>query len=305
MRLLHIALSHGDNGLTRALKKVSTEYAEVPTNHPDLNGEICRVLDSFNPTCVWIQIQSEGLTTESLQKLHDHPVYVINWTGDVRAQIPDFYFQYAKYIDLTCFSNMNDVRTFRSLGYASEYLQIGFDPEIYCQEGEKKQVPDIVFMANNSSQFPLSKFRGKLVSFLQETYGSRFGVYGSGWNPSNGNYMGDQHGEAAVYRGAKIAISCSHFDYDRYFSDRLIRAMGCGVCVLTHKYLNLHKDFNDGSHLVSWENIVVLKHAIDWLLENDKNRLEVGKRGLEHVKKFFTFDAMAENLIRIYEERKR
>lgn len=304
IKLLHVALSHGDNGLTRALKRVCDEYAEIPTSHPDLNGQICHVLDSFQPTIVWIQIQSEGLTEQSLVKLRDSSAYVINWTGDVRKPIPDFYWFYGQYVDITCFSNMHDVRIFRKYGYKADYLQIGFDPEIYKPEGEKKQVPDIVFMGNNTRQFLLSLYRAKMVGFLKDHYGSNFGVYGSGWGGiESGNYMGDQYGEAAVYRGAKIGINCSHFDFERYSSDRLFRMLGCGICVLSHRYNGIEKDFIDGRELVGWDDFDDLKKQINWLLERPDNIKMVGKLGFEVAKNNFTFDSMCENIIKIYNAR--
>lgn len=299
-----MALSHGKNGLTDALRKVCDQYEEVATSDPEMNAKICHLLDSFNPTIVWIQIQNEGITEETLQKLQASQAHVINWTGDVRAPIPDFYFHYGEYVDVTCFSNMHDVKIFNKYGYRSEFLQIGFDPEIYSPEGEKKQVEDIVFMGSNTRGFPLSQYRAQMVQFLKQTYGNRFGVYGNGWmGLESGNYMGDQHGEAAVYRGAKIAINCSHFNYERYSSDRLFRALGCGVCVASHKYKGVTQDFIEAKELMLWDDFDQLKVVVDAMLFDETWRNNIAAAGLEVGKKYFTFIKMCENIVRIYENR--
>src|SRR6478736_10499570 len=111
MKLLHIALSPGKNGLTDALRGICDEYQEIPTSAPDLNQRIMAVTHA---DLVWIQIQNLGLEPAALMHLKSIGAWVCNWTGDVRYPIPNFYYQYAKYLDLTCFSNMNDVETFRS-----------------------------------------------------------------------------------------------------------------------------------------------------------------------------------------------
>lgn len=305
MKILYIGLMSGTNGFTKALRKVCDQYAEVAIGDPSqMSHEICHLLDSFQPTIVFIQIQNYGLTSEVLEKLRASQAYVINWTGDVRYPIPEFYFQYAPYVDCTAFSNMTDVKAFRQYGYKTEYLQIGYDQEIYTPEGEAFQVEDIVFMGNNTRGFPLSTYRAEMVQFLKHHYGSRFGVYGNNWDSlTSGNYNGQQHGEAAVYRGAKIAINCSHFNYERYSSDRLFRALGCGVCVLSHNYQQIENDFIPDKHLVIWDDFDGLKEQIDHLLTYEYVAMQISQRGLEHNKKYFTFDAMAQNIIKIWESR--
>lgn len=307
MRLLHIGLSTGENGLTKALRKVSTEYAEIPTSAPDLNHQISSTIDSFQPECIWIQIQDKGLTDEILQKLHDCQAVVINWTGDVRKPIPDFYFHYGKFVDVTAFSNMHDVEVFNRLGYPVEFLQIGYDPEIYCPEGYKQIAGqrDIVFQANNHSGFPLSQFRRDMVYFLQQTYGDRFGVYGMNWDNPAGNSYGNQDAEAFIYRSAKIAINCSNFNYSRYSSDRLFRAMGTGAVVASHHYKDIHKDFKCGVELATWGNFDELKGVIDELLNEPELYRNMQMQGLWRVKNNFTFDVMAENIKEIYEAYRR
>jgi spore maturation protein CgeB len=116
----------------------------------------------------------------------------------------------------------------------------------------------------------------------------------------SGNYMGDQRGEASVYRGAKIGINCSHFDYERYSSDRLYRMLGCGICVLSHDYKGITKDFIPEKDLIVWEDFDDLRVKIDRCLDEPVGRQTVAAAGLEVGKKFFTFDVMAENIRAIY-----
>lgn len=292
----------GVNGFTNALRQVSTEYMEISTGHPQLNNEIINITNHYNPDLIFIQIQSEGLSVSTLDYLKNNKAFVINWSGDVREPLPSFYIDIAKYVDISCFSNMNDVETIRNLGYKSEYLDIGFDPEIYRPDGVKANSPDIVFMGNNCGGFPLSTFRQEMVKFLQDNYRTRFGIYGSGWHPCNGNYMGDQLGESSVYRGAKFAINLSHFNYKNYSSDRLYRAMGSGVMVLSHNYENIDDNFTHNTHLAKWYGLPGLKQLIDYYTQKEDLRRSIAFTGYKLAIERHTFLEMCNNIIKIYKQ---
>lgn len=289
-----------ENGFTKAMRSVCEEYTEISVAEPNLNQRIQQVAAA---DLVFIQIQATGITKESINWLKYIGAYVINWSGDVRQPLPDFYIEMAKVgIDLTCFSNMQDVIQMRDMGFKSDFLQIGYDPEIYYPDGEKYNSPEIVFMGNNCGGFPLSDFRQQMVSFLKATYKDNFGVYGSGWSDlESDNYMGDQHGEAAVYRGAKIGINLSHFDCERYTSDRMFRQLGCGICVLSHQFKGFENDFTDHEHIATWSNLDNLKAMIDLLLA-DVGRERIAVNGNDLAVNNFTFTHMAKNILKLYEQ---
>lgn len=303
MRLLNITVMSGENGFTKAMRTICDQYEEADCARANLNHRICDVADRMKPDLVFIQIQAVGITDFTLQRLGSLGAYIINWSGDVRYPLPDVYLQMAKHVDITCFSNMNDVEEMRSRGFAAEFLQIGYDPEIYNTTGPVTPSPDIVFMGNNFDHFPLSQYRRDMVGFLQRAYGSRFGVYGIGWQGAAGNYMGDQEGEAAVYRGAKIGINLSHFDYKRYTSDRMFRMMGTSITVISHDFTEVYRHFYEGKHLLLFDSMEQLKDRIDYLLDNDEKRTNIAQNGHQLALNNYTFQHMAENIRRIYDER--
>jgi hypothetical protein len=241
MKILHIGLCVQQppyNGFQQSFIDVvgAENYREVSTGSNFLVAEVMTILNDFTPEIVFMQVQAPNIIPVSLlQKLQTLGCYVINWSGDKRNEVPQWMIDIAPYVNCTSFSNMDDVNTMRALGYNSEYLEIGYDPLIYTPDGEALEVPEIVFMGNNygNGYFPMSTFRIEMVDFLQKEYGSRFGVYGSGWANGNGNFNHSQHEEAKAYRGAKIAINVSHFDSLNYNSDRLLRILGSGVMCLS------------------------------------------------------------------------
>jgi spore maturation protein CgeB len=199
---------------------------------------------------------------------------------------------------MTLFTNMNDVETLRAKGIKADYLQIGFPTEIFKPKGNVKEgVPEIIFMANYTQGFPLSSYRKDIVESLRKRYGTRFGVFGNSWGW--GYAVPDQHEEAAHYRGCKIAINLSHFNYKRYSSDRIFRLMGAGAFCLSHHYPEIEKEFTPGTHLDTWGGKDDLFKKIDHYLENEKERTKIAKQGCEHVHKNHNWNERIKQLIQI------
>lgn len=306
MKLLHIGLCVQPppiNGFQKAFIDIlgAENYAEVSTGHSSLNSEAVRLFDAFKPDIVFMQIQAPDIISKSTVKHFAlQGAKVINWTGDVRDRVPNWMLELAPYCT-TSFSNMTDVRAVKARNFKAEYLEIGYDPEIYTPEGDKAFCPEVVFMANNyGNQFPLSNYRSQLVANLKGL-DSRFGLYGNGWNNANGNINTSQREEARFYRGAKIGINCSHFSYERYSSDRLLRILGSGCFCLTHKYPGIEQDYTHGEHLVVFDNFVDLQHKLVYYLDNDEERNRIAKAGEDLVRNRNTFKHQVENILKIAE----
>lgn len=311
MKILHAgctATGEPMNGFQKALVKVSYEYREINAASAHKTEELLRVNSELQPDIVFFQYQTDGVVLPSVMarmKQENPNGWFVNYTGDVRFPLPDHYIHTGKQIDCTLFCNYTDVWEARKQGVNAEYLQYGYDPEIYYPATPTYLAQDIVFLGNNYvSQFPLSIKRAQMVDFLKKTYGHRFGVYGTNWPGANGNLMGDQHGEARLYQGCKIAINLSHFDYERYSSDRMFRIMGSGALCLTHRYAGLHLDFESGREVVAWDSFEHMKEQIDYYLTNEEERKRIAAAGQQKVSKTHTFDAMVQNLIKIYNEQR-
>lgn len=308
MRFLHIGMSTGDNGHAQGLREAFPEYREINVgDKARLNQDIVFCANSYKPELVFIQIQDTGITEGALLALKQNGAFIINWSGDVRERIPSFYFEYAKYVDLTCFSNQPDVDTFTRLGYAAEFLQIGYDPKIYYFDANCHKTTDIIFMGNNIGGFPLSAYRRDMVAYLKRVYGDRFKAYGIG--QSDGNFMGNQPGEADAYRHAKVGINLSHFNINRYTSDRMFRMLGSGVCVLSHVFEGIQDDFGlDGSNIYMWSDFENLTGTIDALLAPGNHELllyTMGERGNRFALNNHTFYHMGKNIEALYNKYKR
>lgn len=308
IKLLHVGLSAtGEplNGLQKAFMKHFI-YEEIYTGTPNLNEAMIAKVETFKPDIVFIQIQTDGYIWEqTIIDIKKTGAFIMNFTGDVRHPIPAWYYGLGKHIDLTLFTNMTDVEQMQKDGVKSDYLELGFDPEIYKPEGEIILSHPIVFMGNHYGNFPLSQTRWDMVEFLKARYNNRFGVYGNGWTRNNlfsvsGNYNESQLKEASVYRASRIAINISHFDYKRYSSDRLLRILGSGVFCLCKRYEDM--PYINGTHLVTWDTFEELSGYIDYYLGNNTQRASIAKMGCDFVHANFSFENMILNIKALYDK---
>lgn len=313
-KFLHIGLSTMPNTHSKEMRQIFNtgewQAEDIAVQHPDLNNEIIRVANAYKPDLTWIQIQSDGIGQEAIQALKANGSYIIQWSGDKRSILPECYFRYASWgVDLSTFSNTEDVNIMRGCGYDAEFLQIGYSTEIYYPDESVIKDIDVCFMGNSFSHFPLSGLRKDMVRELKRVYGDRFKVFGSGM--PDGNLSSDQFAEAAMYRRAKIGINLSHFDTNRYSSDRLFRMFGCGVSVLSHNYAGISEDFchkeengTNWKYLTTWNDLHDLKNHINFLLDNPITLKGIADYGHQLALEKYTFKAMAQNIELLYNKYK-
>ena len=185
--ILHLALNTRADmqpALTRALQSLGA-YAQLDwQKSPDLEKGISLALDHFTPDLIFMQIQTKDILTERMvQMMQDSNAIIVNWSGDVKVPMPSWYFDVGRRIHLTLFTNDEWVEKLRNACCNADYLQIGFNQEIYHPWGEATQgVPPIVMMANHyGNMFPLSQLRLDVARHLTKRYGDEFGLYGTGW----------------------------------------------------------------------------------------------------------------------------
>lgn len=284
-RVLHIALNTPTDkqpALERALRALGS-YRQLDWQElgAGFQKQLIETVANWDPTLIFMQLQTGGkLTPETAKQIVAPHRKVVNWSGDVRNKIDAWYFKIGRIIDLTLFTNTSWVRNIQSSQVKADYLQIGFNQEIYHPWGEVKPSADIVFMGRHyGKHFPFSVERMNMVKHLKERYADRFQVFGTGW-PWKTENLG-HYDEAAHYRGCKIAVGISQFALGRYTSDRLHRAMGSGPMYLTRSYSDMAMEFQNHYHLVDWDNFGELDELVDLYLENGDLRQAIALQGCE------------------------
>jgi hypothetical protein len=300
MRILHIGIFGTEDpncGLANAFMNNCNSFKAINSNAPNLEHNIITLIRRWKPELVFMQIQNAGkISVNVIKKLKATGAFIINWNGDVRDATPEWMVELAPYV-LSCFSNMRDVNYIRSLGYKAEWLECYVDTDIYNPEGfGNVNNPPVVFMGNNNSNFPLSAFRIEMCKELKKEFKHNFIVIGNG-KDADINLNGYQIEEAAIYRTAKIAINVSHYEIEKYTSDRMLRilSMGTPIC-LAKEYPNM--PYSDCIHLRTWKNTEQLKDLIKYYLDpdNELERQTIANNGRELILNNYTYTHFVNNL---------
>jgi glycosyltransferase involved in cell wall biosynthesis len=304
LKIYHIGLCATpgtNNGLQKAFRKVS-EYREIHTGHKDLNDQIVRDVTDFMPDIVFMQIQTPNIILiETLRQIKEHCGKIVNFTGDVRSPLPYWYIETGKEIDLSLFVSQTDVEIARVRGINAEWLQIGFDPEIYNDKVAPAKVPEIVFTANNYDHFELSQYRKEVAYALNREFKNRFQLYGNGWTIPSLDCNASMEKQASIFRGAKICISVSNFNHSYYTSDRLLKSMGAGAFCLSHDFEGYDNLYTDKENIAVFNSIPDMIEKCYYYLEHEEERNRIAKNGYELTHKLYTWDSMINNLIKLGE----
>lgn len=304
MKIYHIGLCATpgtNNGLQRAFRNVS-EYKEIHTGHGNLNAQIIKDCQSFRPDIVFMQVQTPNIIyAETMRSIRPFCGKIVNFTGDVRDPLPQWYLEIGKEIDLTLFVSYTDVDIALANGIKAEWMQIGFDDRIFNDSVVLKKTADIIFNANNYDHFPLSSYRKQIAYELKSEFGDRFQLYGSGWNIPALNSNGSMEDQASILRGCKIAISCSNFNHSQYVSDRVLRIMGAGVLCLSHRFKDYEKLYKDKETIAIFDSISDMIEKCYCYIEHDHERNLIARNGYLLTHKLYTWDSMINNLLKLCE----
>lgn len=302
-----LMISNPENGFQKAMRKVATGgYMDMPcsTNY-DFNEALLREVRNFKPDIVFMQFQQEGIITEETASELAKIAFVINFSGDVRQQLPSWYIKIGKHIQLSTFTNMVDVDKCRVAGVNADYLEIGVDISIFKSRPEiKKQSPSIVAHFNHyENMFPLSGYRMEIVERMKKEFGQSFGIFGNFPN-SDGNFNHSQIEESMNYNRALLFLNVSHFNFNRYASDRMLRGLASGCMALSHNFTGIELDYNVGEHLDVFNDLDELVEKCNYYLANTTQRELIAKNGHDFVHKNHSFESMCLNMVKLFHEHK-
>lgn len=245
----------------------------------DLNNLIIHKVRSVEYDVIFMQVQKGGIIHPNTAKIMSEHSLVFNWTGDARDNV-DAYAEIGSHV-VSLFTNETDVDKMRYLGFRADYLQCGYDDSHFFNQKLEKE-NSIVFCGNNYiNRFPLSNERFLLTKHLEANFGSLFKLYGQNWGSSLGHINEDTAN--LIYNKSLIGINLSHYNYKRYYSDRLITMMASGILVLSHKYPEYEKDFKDGEHFVIWDDFNDLTEKINYYFKNPDKAKVIADKGCKFV----------------------
>lgn len=172
-----------------------------------------------------------------------------------------------------------------------------FEDECYIAEPVDKFKHDIVFVGGGVEYMhPEWTYRGKLATWLQETYGDRFVKYGGAQPTIRGEELNQ------LYASSKIVIGdslCKDFIDSYYYSDRAFEVTGRGGFMIAPYIPGITDHFVDRKESVfyAFDNFVQLKNLIDYYLEHDDEREAIRKAGHERTKRENTYTQRCQTML--------
>ena len=197
--------------------------------------------------------------------------------------------------------SIQSVRIFNSHGINHRYLPAGvFADDCYIAEPVEHFRHDVVFVGggSNYSHPEWQPYRAKLVGWLADTYGDRFGKYG----PPERTVRGQELNQ--LYSSAKIAIGdslCKDFMDSYYFSNRQFEVTGKGGFLIAPYIAGITDCFVDRKEVVlySFDNFVQLRNLIDYYLAHDTERQDIRVAGHERTKRDHTYVQRMAHMLKI------
>lgn len=261
MRVLHLALISPDNDgmIDRGFIARGHQVKRIDWQAPDANAQ-AKGLSAWAEICFFQGQGTRSITPETLDHLRAKGVFVVNWTGDVRDDV-EWYKAMAPHVDLTLFTNGTDIDLMREAGFRADYMQVGYNEEVYHIEGEGER-SGVVFMGQNSgSKFPQSVGRASMVERMKGEFGKDFTVYGYGW--PGARYLQPKE-EADTYRRSLVAINFDHYHRPGFASDRILRATACGCYVVSQFYKGIAEEHPHTAGAANIEHMLLMvRQALD------------------------------------------
>ena len=234
---------------------------------------------------------------------------IVNWNGDVYGEhlISAPMLSLLRHVDLQLVVNASVLPIYAEHGIKAAYWQVAYEPtDAATVAALKARVPahDVVFLGNAYTRE--RKQLGDSLRAMRDTNlrSLNIGLYGFGWNQSDGSTLYEFNVGAALYQNAAIAIGDNDYLNETGFvSNRFFEALAAGAFLL-HQRVNGLEDLTGlkaGVHYAEWQDADDLQRQIQhWLKpKQDAKRREIAAAGQMFVREHHSFEARVKELFEV------
>ena len=220
---------------------------------PRMNAEIREMSDNVD---LMIFSKCNGVDIETFRRCAGQTVTCWHMTDAIThlEQNPDF-IEYVKICDFSIVTSkaMQDALISSGIEKPVYHMLQGIDPEEFYPIEAEKKLYDFVFIGTKSSK------RDEIINRLKD-WGYSIKTYGNGY----GEYVtGEAFNKACAEAKICLAINNTGQNIDS-FSDRILRYMATGACVLTEYSKGLENYFEEGKEIF-------------WLKEGEDIKAKIGE----------------------------
>jgi len=207
-----------------------------------------------------------------------------NQATTIRSGEPDFNVMAFKDVIDVVLDNTRDKRIHKCYtkhGFNVDTLHtFGFDPSKFPTSFDVKPKYDAYFGGSYTghTRFPNSGFRHDLLARIDKEFNLLVSGRGK-WPMKNVERYRNAEDYPKMFSRAKVAIGCYHDDIERYYTKRTIYALASGRPYLVRYIPGMEKDFDQGKHLVMYQDVTDAVRLLGQLLEYPKRAKEIGMAG--------------------------
>jgi len=203
--------------------------------------------------------------------IKDAPCKTINWWLD----------HHKRYVDFEKYYDVYDVVYLCEEGQGYPWMPIGIEPDIHrpIPSSEGKWQSDVVFAGTGHIR------RGKRIYNIMRNMPWNCKIWGNSWNPNIPIWQGgaiywDKLMKA--YTNAKIILN-AHYVKGITPNMRCFEAPASGTMMLSDTGKGLEECFKAGKEFVPYDTEKEAKQLIAKYLEEEEERIKIGKAGYERV----------------------
>lgn len=300
LRVLYLPIG-SQTGMVDAWNNVGVELNvydffsawEHGRNKHAIAQEFITRVGTFQPDLIFMQLQLTGIIDPSviMEARRIVPdVVIANWTGDVRGHASGEFVQISKVVDYPLISSTGQLEMYRSQGSPNvKYWQIGYDPKTLFPKHKNEFRYDVSFLGNNYGHtFPDGNLRLGVANQLRNTFGARFGLFGSGYHPPAPSV--DPSEANNIYNDSICALSISNFNnVSHYFSDRLLHCLASGRPTICWYFPGCESYFVDGQEIFMVKSNKEISDIVHYCKENPEIATQIGINGYQRVVREHTF----------------
>jgi|SRR5579859_231513 len=268
-----------------------------------INDQFLEIVRDFKPHLIHMQLQITGIITPetiSQAKQLSPGVIITNWSGDIRTHVIHEMNVMSRVVDYTLISSTGQLDLYKRAGVTNaKYWQVGYDPKFNYPKYYPNSLYDISFIANNyGNNFPDGHLRVNAVLKCQATFGTRFGLFGSGW-PNNPRSCDPKEGNE-IYNKSICALSISNFNnVSHYFSDRLLYCIASGRPTISWYFPGCESYFKEGKEIFYAKNNEDIVNIVNYCKSNPEAANMIGVAGAERAQAEHTFTSKILELLYI------
>lgn len=266
-----------------------------------VSTEFLNRVKKFQPNLIHMQLQFTGIIDASIiveARRLCPGVVITNWTGDVRASAQTQFTGISSAVDYSLISSTGQLEMYKLSGCNNaKYWQIGYSPKASYPMNMESHKYDVSFLANNYGYtFPDGTLRTGVVDTLRSIFGTRFGIFGSGYIPPAP--VAAPHMANEIYNNSICTLSISNFNsVSHYFSDRLLSCMASGRPTISWHFPGYESYFIEGKEIFIAKSAKEIVDIVNYCKANPEIAKQVGMNGYQRVLKEHTFTSRVIELL--------